>query len=74
MIVSCDGVLQGFSESEIACARAAFSNLIGGISYFYGQSKLDPKNQNHLNFRFAPIFRVTSKDLDKPVVSQVILT
>ena len=31
--------LQGFSQSEISFAKAAFSNLIGGISYFYGQSK-----------------------------------
>ncbi|CAI8052463.1 Mannosyl-oligosaccharide glucosidase GCS1 [Geodia barretti] len=31
---------KGFNESEIDCARAAFSNLIGGISYFFGQSKV----------------------------------
>ncbi|KAL5469057.1 hypothetical protein EMCRGX_G030249 [Ephydatia muelleri] len=33
-------VAKGFSESEISFAKAAFSNLIGGISYFYGQSKV----------------------------------
>jgi mannosyl-oligosaccharide glucosidase len=31
---------KGFNESEMDCARAAFSNLIGGISYFFGQSKV----------------------------------
>ena len=32
-------VVQGFSEDEIGFAKAVFSNLIGGISYFYGKSK-----------------------------------
>ena len=32
-------LLQGFSESEISFAKATFSNLLGGISYFYGQSQ-----------------------------------
>ena len=31
--------MQGFSDSEISFAKATFSNLIGGISYFYGQSR-----------------------------------
>ena len=30
---------QGFNGSEVEVARATFSNLIGGISYFFGQSK-----------------------------------
>lgn len=29
---------KGFSEEEISFAKAAFSNLIGGISYFHGSS------------------------------------
>ena len=31
--------LQGFSEPEVGFAKAVFSNLVGGISYFYGKSK-----------------------------------
>ena len=30
---------KGFSDSEVSFAKAAFSNLVGGISYFYGKSK-----------------------------------
>ena len=36
---SIDCFFQGFDDSEIDFAKATFSNLIGGISYFYGQSK-----------------------------------
>ncbi len=32
-------VSQGFDESEVSFAKAAFSNLVGGVSYFYGKSK-----------------------------------
>ena len=35
----CAGVIQGFDEPEVSFAKAAFSNLVGGISYFYGKSK-----------------------------------
>ncbi|KAK7571777.1 hypothetical protein V9T40_014249 [Parthenolecanium corni] len=31
---------KGFNASEIAFAKAAFSNLIGGIGYFYGSSRV----------------------------------
>ena len=31
-------LFQGFSEEQISFAKAAFSNLIGGISYFHGSS------------------------------------
>ena len=64
---------QGFNESEIDCARAAFSNLIGGISYFFGQSKWDLKHLKILSF-ILNSHRVISRDLDEPVVSHMILT
>lgn len=28
-----------FSDDQVTFAKAAFSNLIGGISYFYGSSR-----------------------------------
>ena len=31
-------VSQGFNKDKVSFARAAFSNLIGGMSYFYGSS------------------------------------
>lgn len=31
---------KGFSEEEVKFAKAAFSNLIGGIGYFYGTSRV----------------------------------
>lgn len=31
---------KGFGDAEISFAKAVFSNLVGGISYFYGKSKV----------------------------------
>ena len=64
---------QGFNESEMDCARATFSNLIGGISYFFGQSKCDVKTCEIVSF-ILNSQRVISRDLDEPVVSHMILT
>jgi mannosyl-oligosaccharide glucosidase len=35
---------KGFSDSEVDFAKAAFSNLIGGMAYFYGQSKVTARD------------------------------
>ena len=32
-------LMQGFDDEMVAFAKTAFSNLIGGISFFHGQSE-----------------------------------
>ncbi|XP_067124411.1 mannosyl-oligosaccharide glucosidase [Centruroides vittatus] len=48
---------KGYSEKEILAAQAIFSNLIGGISYFYGSSLVQSKyNKEPVEYREAPLY------------------
>ncbi|TMW67836.1 hypothetical protein Poli38472_007508 [Pythium oligandrum] len=49
---------KGFNSSEIAFAQAAFGNLIGGISFFYGSSLVqhDPFDPTVLESDPKPLF------------------
>ena len=38
-------VLQGFTDAGIQFAKEVFSNLMGGMAYFYGQSRCVCLNQ-----------------------------
>lgn len=58
--VGADGVLtsESFNESHIAFAQAAFSNLIGGMGYFYGSALVqqDPDVQEVRETAVKPLF------------------
>ena len=63
-------LLQGFSEEEISFAKAAFSNLIGGISYFHGSSLyVKPYLVVLWNYLFHFIVSVMAEGLKGPLVS-----
>jgi len=55
-----------FTDEQVNFAKAAFSNLIGGISYFYGSSKYVYKYKFY-NYSYLHQ-RVQSPDLTQPVV------
>lgn len=48
---------KGYSESEISAAQAIFSNLIGGIGYFYGSSLVQSKyNKEPVEYWKSPLY------------------
>lgn len=48
---------KGFTPSEVAFAKSTMSNLIGGIGYFYGASKVQSEyNENPINYWKAPLY------------------
>lgn len=53
-----DGEKAPFSDSLVAFAKAAFSNLIGGTGYFYGSSLVqhDPENPETVESPVKPLF------------------
>ncbi|KAI5633441.1 mannosyl-oligosaccharide glucosidase GCS1 [Phthorimaea operculella] len=48
---------KGYSESDISVARAAMSNLVGGIGYFYGTGKVkSPYTREPVPYWKAPLY------------------
>ncbi|KAA0202272.1 hypothetical protein HAZT_HAZT002463 [Hyalella azteca] len=48
---------KGFTEDEIAFAKAAMSNMIGGIGYFYGASRVQGRTNNEpVPYWKAPLY------------------
>ncbi|KAK7084788.1 hypothetical protein SK128_017513 [Halocaridina rubra] len=48
---------KGFNGEEVAIAKAALSNMIGGVGYFYGSSKvLGEYNNDPVPYWKAPLF------------------
>ncbi|KAB7495064.1 Mannosyl-oligosaccharide glucosidase [Armadillidium nasatum] len=48
---------KGFGEKEIEFAKAAMSNMVGGIGYFYGSSKVQGENNNEpVPYWKAPLY------------------
>ncbi|CAH0394013.1 unnamed protein product [Bemisia tabaci] len=48
---------KGFTDEEMLFAEAAFSNLLGGVSYFYGASKVQSKyTANPVPYWKAPLY------------------
>uniref|UniRef100_A0A8D8G110 Mannosyl-oligosaccharide glucosidase n=2 Tax=Culex pipiens TaxID=7175 RepID=A0A8D8G110_CULPI len=48
---------KGFNGSQIGFAEAALSNMVGGIGYFYGASKVKGEhNENPINYWKAPLY------------------
>ncbi|RXG68487.1 Mannosyl-oligosaccharide glucosidase [Armadillidium vulgare] len=48
---------KGFGEKEIEFAKAAMSNMVGGIGYFYGASKVQGENNNEpVPYWKAPLY------------------
>ncbi|XP_055594346.1 uncharacterized protein LOC129745350 isoform X2 [Uranotaenia lowii] len=48
---------KGFNQTEIKFAQAAMSNLIGGIGYFYGASKVKSEhNKDPVSYWKAPLY------------------
>lgn len=51
---------KGFNESMQEFARTAFSNLVGGISYFYGSSLVQSKHNPVRMWIFVILIRFSS--------------
>ena len=51
---------KGFNSSEIKFAETTLSQLIGGVSYFYGASKVQSAHNNDpVSYWKAPLFTAT---------------
>ncbi|XP_021699725.1 mannosyl-oligosaccharide glucosidase GCS1 [Aedes aegypti] len=48
---------KGFTAGEVTFAKSILSNLVGGIGYFYGSSKVQSEyNENPINYWKAPLY------------------
>jgi len=48
---------KGYKTDEIAFAKAAFSNLLGGVGYFYGASRVEsPHTRSPVPYWKAPLY------------------